>query len=123
MKRFGHNYDGGSWTQGWIEADVAGSSGDGDTKIRIGVFVADVIPCHRLVEERWPSVFGDGDRQPDCIRRPAKPNKMLVRHENPPPVGANRFIDAVPIEKTMIEDGNDGLLFSHKPIIEINPHG
>jgi hypothetical protein len=48
---------------------------------------------------------------------------MLVRHENPPPVGANRFIDAVPIEKAMIEDGNDGLLFSHKPIIEINPHG
>jgi hypothetical protein len=47
---------------------------------------------------------------------------MLVPHEDPAPVGANRFIDAIAIEKTMIEDGDDGLLFFHEPIIEINPH-
>ena len=47
---------------------------------------------------------------------------MLVPHEDPAAVRANRFIDAVAVEKTMIEDGDNGLLFFHEPIVEINPH-
>ena len=122
MKRFGHNHHGGSWTQGGIEADVAGSSRDGDAKVCVAVFVSDVIPRHGFMEERRPPVLGNRDGQADRVRRPAKPSKMLVPHEDPAPVGANRFIDAIAVEKTMIEDGDDGLLFFHEPIIEINPH-
>ena len=122
VKRFGHDHHGGGWAQGRIEADVAGASGDGDAKVGVGAFVPDVIPCHSFMEERWPPVLGNWDRQADRVRRPAKPSKMLVPHEDPVPVGANRFIDAIAVEKTMIEDGDDGLLFFHEPIIEINPH-
>jgi hypothetical protein len=46
----------------------------------------------------------------------------LVPHEDPAPVRANRFIDAIAIEEAMIEDGDEGLLFFYEPIIEINPH-
>ena len=63
-KRFGHDYHRGGWTQGWIEADVASPSGDGDAKVCIGVLVAYVISRHRLVEECWPFVFRDRDRRP-----------------------------------------------------------
>ena len=122
VKRFGHDHHGGGWAEGRIEADVAGSSGDGDAKVRVGVFVPDVIARHCFVEERRPPVLGNRDSQTDRVRRPAKPSKMLVPHEDPASVGANRFIDAIAVEKTMIEDGDDGLLFCHEPIIEINPH-
>lgn len=122
VKRFGHDHHGGSRAEGRIEADVAGSSGDGDAKVCVGVFVSDVIPRHSFVEERRPPVPGNRDGQADRVRRPAKPSKMLVLHEDPAPVGANRFINAIAVEKTMIEDGDDGLLFFHEPIIEINPH-
>jgi hypothetical protein len=47
----------------------------------------------------------------------------VVPHEYAAAVGANRFVDPVAIEKSMIEDGNDGLLVLYKPVIEINPHG
>ncbi len=47
---------------------------------------------------------------------------MLVAHEDPAPIGANRFVDAVAIEKSMIEDRDDGLGIFHEPIVEINPH-
>ena len=65
---------------------------------------------------------GNWDSQADRVRRPAKPSKMQVPHEDLAPVGANRFIDAITVEKTMIEDGDDGLLFFHEPIIEVYPH-
>jgi hypothetical protein len=122
MKRFGHDHHGGGWAKGWIKTDVAGPSGNGDAKVRIGAFVSNIIPCHRFVEECRPSVLRDGDTQADRVCRPAKPSKMLVPHEDPAPVGANRFIDAIAVEEPMIEDGDDGLLFFHEPIIEINPH-
>ena len=67
-------------------------------------------------------MIGNGDCQADRVRRPSKPSKMLVPHEDPAPVGANRFIDAVAVEKPMIEDGDDGLFFLHEPIVEIDPH-
>ncbi len=123
MKRFGHDHHGGGWAQGWIKTDVAGSSGDGDAKVRVGAFVSDVIPCHCFVEKCRPSALRDGDGQADRVCRPAKPGKMLVSHEDSAPVGANRFIDTIAVEKTMIEDGDDGLFFFHKSIVEINPHG
>jgi hypothetical protein len=47
---------------------------------------------------------------------------MLVPHKDPAPVGANCFIDAVAVEKPMIEDGDNGLFFLHEPIVEIDPH-
>jgi hypothetical protein len=74
------------------------------------------------VEERRPSVLKNGDSQADRVRRPPKPGKMLVPHEDPAPVRANCFIDAIAIEEAMIEDGDDGFLFFYEPIIEINPH-
>ena len=122
MKRFGHDHYGGGRAQCRIEANVAGSSGDGDAKVRVGVFVSDVIARHSFMEERRPPVLGNRDGQADRVRRPAKPGKMLVPHEDPSPVGANRFIDTIAIQEAMVEDGDDGLLFFHEPIIEINPH-
>src|SRR5262245_14498784 len=47
---------------------------------------------------------------------------MLVAHKNPVPIGSNRFIDAIAIEKTMVEDRDDRLLFFYEPVIEINQH-
>ena len=122
MERFSHNHQRGGWAESWIETDVASPSGDSDAKVRVGPFVSDIILCHRFVEKRRPSVMGNGDSQTDRIRRPAKPSKVLVPHEDPMSVRANRFIDAVAVEKTMIEDGDDGFFFSYEPIIEVNPH-
>jgi hypothetical protein len=64
-----------------------------------------------------------GYRQADSVSGPSESGQMLVPHEYAAPVGANRFVDPVAIEKSMIEDGNDGLLVLYKPVIEINPHG
>ncbi len=122
VKRFGHDHHGGGWAQGRIETDVAGSSRDGDAKVRVGAFVSDVVPCHGFVEECRPPVLENWDSQADRVCRPSKPSKMQVPHKDSAPVGANRFIDAIAIEKTMIEDGDNGFLFFYEPIIEINPH-
>ena len=122
LKRFGHDHDRGGWAQGRIKTDVAGSSRDGDAKVGVRAFVPDVVPCHRFVEERRPSGLGNRDVRPMASAERLKPSKMLIPHEDPAPIGANRFVDAITIEKTMIEDGDDGLFFFHKPIVEINPH-
>jgi len=122
LKWFGHDHHGGDRAESRIEADIAGSSGNGDTEICVGAFVPDVIPRHGFMKERWPPVFGNWDGQTDRVRRPAKPSEVLVPHEDPAPVGANRLIDTIAVEKTMVEDGDDGLLLFHEPIIEINPH-
>ena len=121
MKRFGHDHDGGRWTQGRIEADVAGPR---EMVMRRYASVRSLPTSfrrHGFVEERRPSVPGNWDCQADRFRRPAKPGNMLVPHEDPAPVRANRFIHAIAVEKTMIEDGDDGLLVFHELIIEINP--
>ena len=122
LKRFGHDDDSGSWAEGRIQADVADSSRNGNTKVCVSAFVSYVIPTHGLMEEPRPPLFGNGDGQADRVRRPSKPVEMLVPQEDPAPIGANRFIDAIAVKKPMIEDGDDGLFFFHKPIVEKNPH-
>jgi hypothetical protein len=47
---------------------------------------------------------------------------MFISHEEAGAVGTNRFIDAISIKESMIEDGDHGIVFLHELIIQVDPH-
>jgi hypothetical protein len=48
---------------------------------------------------------------------------VLLHEKEPAPVRAHGLIDAVAVEKTVVEDGHDRLVLGYKMAIKIDEHG